>query len=122
MSSSTSTTYSNSLVGSSEENIRRAIRTANRAGQPAVVYLHPWEIDPHQPRNKLSFLSRFRHYTNLDTTIHKLERLLVDFRFGSISEYLSKADGAARPRLSIRELANRRPLPPPRQAEAPDSD
>ncbi|MFC1475536.1 XrtA system polysaccharide deacetylase [Candidatus Zixiibacteriota bacterium] len=101
---------------------RRAIRAANRIGQPAVVYLHPWEIDPHQPRNKLSLLSRFRHYTNLDTTIYKLERLLSDFRFGSISEYLSESDPASRPRMSIRELASRRPLPPSQQVRAPDVD
>lgn len=94
---------------------RRAIRAVNRRGQAAVVYLHPWEIDPDQPRTKLSFLSRFRHYTNLDTTVYKLERLLSDFRFGSISEYLEESDSSTRPVLSIRELTRRKPLPPSRQ-------
>jgi polysaccharide deacetylase family protein (PEP-CTERM system associated) len=101
---------------------RRAIRAANRHGYPAVVYLHPWEIDPQQPRNKLSWLSRFRHYTNLDTTMYKLERLLSDFRFGTISDYLRDADPAARPLVSITELTDHRPPPPSRLVPAPGAD
>ncbi len=101
---------------------RRAIRAANRINQPAVVYLHPWEIDPHQPRTRLSFKSRFRHYTNLDTTIYKLERLLSDFRFGSISEYLHESDPASRPCLPIQELVRERPRPSPGEVKTPSAD
>jgi hypothetical protein len=60
-------------------------RVNRREGQPVVFYLHPWEIDPHQPRIPLSRLSRLRHYANLDRTEARLERLLADFRFDSIS-------------------------------------
>jgi polysaccharide deacetylase family protein (PEP-CTERM system associated) len=50
--------------------------------QPAVFYLHPWEIDPDQPRpGGLPFKSRFRHYLNLSKTEPRLRRLLKDFRW-----------------------------------------
>ncbi len=55
--------------------------------QPQMFYLHPWEIDSDQPRySDASWLSRFRHYTNLDKCYGRLERLLQDFRFGTVSE------------------------------------
>lgn len=55
--------------------------------QPQMFYLHPWEIDPDQPRyNEASWFSRFRHYTNLDKCYGRLERLLGDFRFGTVSQ------------------------------------
>jgi polysaccharide deacetylase family protein (PEP-CTERM system associated) len=62
----------------------------NRAGQPFIFYLHPWEIDTGQPRLDVKALSRFRHYNNLDKCMGRLERLLGDFRFGSVSEVLSE--------------------------------
>jgi polysaccharide deacetylase family protein (PEP-CTERM system associated) len=60
---------------------RLALRRANAAlRQPGLFYTHPWEIDPEQPRVAgASRLSRFRHYTNLDKTFSRLERLLADF-------------------------------------------
>ncbi len=55
--------------------------------QPFVFYLHPWELDPEQPRVRhVGVLSRFRHYVNLNTTKHKFEKLLYDFRFGKFSK------------------------------------
>jgi polysaccharide deacetylase family protein (PEP-CTERM system associated) len=62
----------------------------NRAGQSFIFYLHPWEIDTGQPRLDVKALSRFRHYNNLDKCMGRLERLLGDFRFGSVSEVLSE--------------------------------
>ncbi|MBL3556694.1 MULTISPECIES: XrtA system polysaccharide deacetylase [Marinobacter] len=62
----------------------------NRAGQPFIFYLHPWEIDTGQPRLKVKPLSRFRHYNNLDKCMGRLEQLLEDFRFGSVSDVLSE--------------------------------
>ncbi len=52
----------------------------------AVFYLHPWELDPAQPRLEASRLSRFRHYRNLGETERRLRRLLGDFRFGPIAD------------------------------------
>jgi polysaccharide deacetylase family protein (PEP-CTERM system associated) len=54
--------------------------------RPAVFYLHPWEIDPDQPRLPVSGLSRLRHYRNLHLTAERLERLLGDFAFGPIKD------------------------------------
>ncbi|WP_349343048.1 XrtA system polysaccharide deacetylase [Marinobacter sp. MMG032] len=67
---------------------RYLFRNASGFGQrPQMFYLHPWEIDPDQPRYKnASWFSRFRHYTNLDRCYGRLERLLQDFRFGTVSE------------------------------------
>jgi len=66
---------------------RWAIRHVNETeGQPAMVYFHPWEIDPGQPRIAAPFKSRLRHYTNLGKMHGKLERLLQDFRFSTVSE------------------------------------
>jgi len=51
--------------------------------QPFIFYLHPWEVDPEQPRVSASWLSRFRHYTNLGKCEERLRRLLGEFRFGA---------------------------------------
>jgi len=59
--------------------------------QPVVFYLHPWEIDPDQPRLKAGRLSRFRHYRNLHDTEQRLRQLLNDFRFDTIQSLVSNA-------------------------------
>jgi polysaccharide deacetylase family protein (PEP-CTERM system associated) len=66
--------------------------------QPFVFYLHPWEIDPDQPRMKgIGWKSRVRHYLNLDLTEMRFRRLLRDFAFAPIRETLPvpKANGWA---------------------------
>jgi len=62
----------------------------NKNGDAFVFYLHPWEIDPGQPRVKASAFSTFRHYNNLEKCESRLERLLTDFSFGSMSEVLQE--------------------------------
>lgn len=54
--------------------------------QPAVVYFHPWEIDPEQPRIRCGWKSRFRHYTNLRGMEDKVRKLLSSFSFAPIRE------------------------------------
>jgi polysaccharide deacetylase family protein (PEP-CTERM system associated) len=56
--------------------------------QPAVFYLHPWEVDPHQPRLPATSLGQFRHYRNLNKTEARMRRLLSDFRFGPLRSVL----------------------------------
>jgi polysaccharide deacetylase family protein (PEP-CTERM system associated) len=62
--------------------------------QSFVFYLHPWEIDPHQPRvNKASFPLKFRHYNNLKWTEAKLVDLIKKFkgcRFSTCADYISQ--------------------------------
>jgi polysaccharide deacetylase family protein (PEP-CTERM system associated) len=64
-------------------------RINRRDRRPAIFYLHPWEIDPGQPRLQAGFLGRFRHYHNLDKTQDRLERLLRDFRFAPLRQVLT---------------------------------
>lgn len=59
-----------------------------KSNKPIVFYLHPWEIDHAQPRVKVSALSTFRHYNNLDKCEQRLEKLLEDFSFATMSEVL----------------------------------
>jgi polysaccharide deacetylase family protein (PEP-CTERM system associated) len=56
----------------------------------AVFYIHPWEIDPDQPRLHAGWLGRFRHYRNLSRTEDRLRRLLADFRFGTVASLLHR--------------------------------
>ena len=70
---------------------RRAIARINtREGQPAMVYLHPWEIDPEQPRLPVGPLTRFRHLVNVGRTEARLIRLLDDFAFAPAAEVLAE--------------------------------
>ncbi|MCA9170844.1 MAG: DUF3473 domain-containing protein [Planctomycetales bacterium] len=63
----------------------------NDLKRPFVFYIHPWELDPDQPRLPAgSRLSRWRHYVNLSRTQAKLEHLLDSFRFGTISAVLAE--------------------------------
>jgi polysaccharide deacetylase family protein (PEP-CTERM system associated) len=66
-------------------------RVNEQEQRPAVFYLHPWEIDPSQPRLKVGRLSRFRHYRNLDETEDRLRQLLTDFRFDTIQSLVTAA-------------------------------
>lgn len=57
--------------------------------RPLIFYLHPWEIDPEQPRvPNASLKSKFRHYTNLHRCYGRLERMISDFNFGTIQQSL----------------------------------
>jgi polysaccharide deacetylase family protein (PEP-CTERM system associated) len=68
--------------------VRTLLRRIEAQGQPIVFYLHPWELDPEQPRMDGSRLSRFRHYRNLEHVEGRLERLFDDFRFASVRDVL----------------------------------
>jgi polysaccharide deacetylase family protein (PEP-CTERM system associated) len=59
---------------------------AAATGHPLVMYFHPWEFDPQQPRMDGGWLARFRHYINLDKTEERVSRLLRDFSFAPICE------------------------------------
>ena len=64
------------------------LRDAAARGQPATFYLHPWELDPDQPRMTVPLPPRLRHYTGLRATLPRLRRLLAEFPFTSIEEYV----------------------------------
>ena len=68
---------------------RAGLRQINGRGQAFPFYLHPWEIDPGQPRIRVGALSRFRHYTNLHRCEARLNRVLGEFAFAPMREVLS---------------------------------
>jgi hypothetical protein len=66
-----------------------AVRHINQVEeQPAMVYLHPWELDLDQPRIAAPWRSRFRHYQNLHTTEKKCAKLLEEFCWAPMEEFL----------------------------------
>jgi polysaccharide deacetylase family protein (PEP-CTERM system associated) len=93
---------------------RQGIRRLNeREDQPSIFYLHPWEVDPDQPRLRVSKLAGLRHYTNLDKTEGRLRRLLREFRFGPVSEVLAVAQQRLvgfEPRLEISSASDSCPI------------
>lgn len=71
---------------------RAGIERLNTVEQrPAIFYMHPWEIDPDQPRLQAGMLSRFRHYRNLGETERRLQQLLADFAFAPMQAVLGDA-------------------------------
>ena len=64
--------------------LRTLLRRVASGDVPLVMYLHPWELDPNQPRMNGPFISRVRHYLNLSRTESRLNKLLNDFDFAPI--------------------------------------
>ena len=75
--------------------IRRAFREASERGEPATFYIHPWEIDPGQPRLRVSALNRLRHYRGLDGALERIDVILREFSFDTIASYLLALDESA---------------------------
>ena len=74
---------------------RWAVAQVNAAQQPAIIYFHPWEVDPSQPRVANAPLrSKLRHYTNLRVMAAKLERLIGDFAWGRVDEIVRDMQAA----------------------------
>ena len=71
---------------------RALVRRLNAEGGAAVFYLHPWELDPEQPRIAgTGMKTRFRHYVNLHLTEPRLRKLLRDFRWSRIDQVFPEA-------------------------------
>lgn len=86
------------------------LKKLSQEGSVAMFYLHPWEVDPDQPRLPLSMKSRLRQYTNLRHTQNKLETLLAEFSFGPViaaypqlksESAAAMAEPVVRPRISL---------------------
>lgn len=70
---------------------RRGVATILNAGRPFVFYIHPWELDPGQPRvTGLTRGQRFRHTVNLERCEARWRRLLGDFRWTSLSDLVGR--------------------------------
>lgn len=81
------------------------IQRAQKEGLPVIVYVHPWEIDPEQPRISGRLFSRFRHYTNLSRTYSRLDTMLRELTFSSFRD------------SGLAEVVRESPLPGARQNE-----
>jgi polysaccharide deacetylase family protein (PEP-CTERM system associated) len=70
---------------------RWAIRQVNADARPGIIYFHPWEIDPDQPRfANAPIKSKLRHYTNLDAMAGKLKRLMADFKWDRLDRIVER--------------------------------
>lgn len=69
---------------------RWATHHINNSGRPAMVYLHPWELDPHPPTGPRSRLRRFQHTVNLAKTRSRLLHLCAEFAFAPIGDVLAQ--------------------------------
>lgn len=68
--------------------LKWGVQRINREGYPAVIYLHPWDLDCEQPRLYRTPRERFTHYHNRRSSEQKLRALLHDFQLGSLQELL----------------------------------
>ncbi|RDV06282.1 DUF3473 domain-containing protein [Sphingorhabdus pulchriflava] len=77
---------------------RWAMRQVNEEDlRPAIIYFHPWEIDPGQPRvANAPIKSKLRHYTNLKTMQGKLQRLISDFEWDRLDAIVTEEQGRIR--------------------------
>jgi polysaccharide deacetylase family protein (PEP-CTERM system associated) len=67
-----------------------AIHRLNAEGIPAILYMHPWEVDPDQPKPDVSKLVLTRHRIGMGTVLKKLDRLITAFEFSTVAEVLEK--------------------------------
>ncbi len=78
------------------------IESKNQKGHPAMVYFHPWELDVDQKKLNAGMMKTFQHYVNLHTTEWKLDRLLGNFRFGSVRDTMQTK--------RVQSMLNRNPV------------
>jgi polysaccharide deacetylase family protein (PEP-CTERM system associated) len=72
---------------------RRALREHAASGNPGMFYIHPWEVDPEQPRLPASWVTKVRHYRGLEKTLPRLERMVDEFRFTSVARWMDSDAG-----------------------------
>ncbi|MEM7432683.1 MAG: XrtA system polysaccharide deacetylase [Pseudomonadota bacterium] len=77
-----------------------------KKGIPFSFYLHPWEVDPGQPRVNVGAKSRFRHYTNLGKCADRLRRLTNEFRFDRMDRVIADVPRSELTLASLKEIAS----------------
>jgi polysaccharide deacetylase family protein (PEP-CTERM system associated) len=88
--------------------VRAAIRWTLARGRPVVLYLHPWELDPEQPRLPLPARIAATRYHRLGCTARKLDTLLGSFRWGTLADVAN----ALIPQLPLRQAGEGETLAP----------
>jgi len=83
----------------------QAIKAVRQAGRPAMFYIHPWEMDPRQPRVKqIGMKTGFRHYVGLARTERRLRRLLQVMPFDRMDRVIASvlaSDGVSQNSLAV---------------------
>ena len=74
--------------------IRHGIRQVNEQGEPAIIYIHPWELDTGQTYDRVTFRERITHYHGRRGLEKKLIQLLTDFQFGTLQDLLAQMEPA----------------------------
>ena len=69
--------------------VQSAFREYSATDTPGVFYIHPWELDPEQPRIRSGLLTRLRHYRGLRKSVTRLQQLMNEFRFTSVQRALA---------------------------------
>jgi polysaccharide deacetylase family protein (PEP-CTERM system associated) len=73
------------------------LQAAHREHGTVMVYVHPWEIDPDQPRLDVGSLARIRHYRGLETMLGRIGRLCDVMEFQSVEKWLETVDPTTLP-------------------------
>ncbi|MCS7077274.1 MAG: DUF3473 domain-containing protein [Bacteroidia bacterium] len=66
------------------------IKKRQKSKLPTIFYIHPWEYDPEHPKIKLHWKAKITHYTHLRKTYPRTERLIKEFEFVTLSNYISE--------------------------------
>lgn len=94
-----------------------AMRQNEHAGIPVIVNVHPWELDPEQPRVGASWFKRRLHYGGLHKTHDRLTRLLAAHRFGPLKDLMHQAE--SRPVLDARLPSTPETIDAPTTVQSP---
>jgi polysaccharide deacetylase family protein (PEP-CTERM system associated) len=82
---------------------RWGLHRLEREGRPALLYMHPWELDPDQPRVRVRGKRGFStHYLRLRSTERKIRRLLAEFQFAPVARLLGLEEGSEAQRAAVR--------------------
>src|SRR2546421_6998077 len=74
--------------------VQAALRQCEGRNVPGTFYIHPWEVDPAQPRVAVPWLTRLRHYGGLRRTAPQLRQLMSDFRFTAVRDTVGALSGS----------------------------
>lgn len=81
--------------------VQGALRQCERRGVSGTFYIHPWEVDPEQPRIDVPWLTRVRHYGGLRRTARQLARLLSEFRFTAVRDTVARLSATHERRAAV---------------------
>jgi len=72
---------------------KKGLNNKNKSKKdPTIFYIHPWELDKQQPRIKMSYMKKIRHYLNISNAEEKMKRLLSEEKFISIKDFIKNAN------------------------------